>query len=90
MTRLQQLPAALQRSLEQRSTLKVIAGLMNFDAASVARVARAAGHGGADLLDVACDAELVRLAIEASGDVPVCACRRWSRSSSPLLWPPVR
>ena len=72
MTRLQQLPAALQRSLEQRSTLKVIAGLMNFDAASVARVARAAGHGGADLIDVACDAELVRLAIEASGAVPVC------------------
>ena len=72
MTRLQQLPAALQRSLEQRSTLKVIAGLMNFDAASVERVARAAGHGGADLIDVACDAELVRLAIEASGGVPVC------------------
>ena len=38
MTRLQQ-RAALQRSLEQRSTLKVIAGLMNFDAASVERVA---------------------------------------------------
>ena len=72
MSRLQQLPAALQRSLEQRSTLKVIAGLMNFDAASVARVARAAGHGGADLIDVACDAELVKLAIEASGGVPVC------------------
>ena len=72
MSRLQQLPAALQRSLEQRSTLKVIAGLMNFDAASVARVARAAGHGGADLIDVACDAELVQLAIEASGGVPVC------------------
>ncbi|QNI41128.1 putative conserved TIM barrel-containing protein (Ycf23) [Synechococcus sp. A15-28] len=62
----------MQRSLEQRSTLKVIAGLMNFDAASVERVARAAGHGGADLIDVACDAELVRMAIEASGGVPVC------------------
>ena len=72
MTRLQQLPTDLQRSLEQRSTLKVIAGLMNFDAASVERVARAAGHGGADLIDVACDAELVRMAIEASGGVPVC------------------
>ena len=72
MTRLQQLPAALQHSLEQRSTLKVIAGLMNFDAASVERVARAAGHGGADLIDVACDAELVKLAIEASSGVPVC------------------
>ena len=72
MTRLQQLPAALQHSLEQRSTLKVIAGLMNFDAASVERVARAAGHGGADLIDVACDAELVKRAIEASSGVPVC------------------
>ena len=72
MTRLQQLPAALQRSLQQRSTLKVIAGLMNFDAASVERVARAAGHGGADLIDVACDAELVKLAIDASAGVPVC------------------
>ena len=72
MTRLQQLPAALQRSLDQRSALKVIAGLMNFDAASVERVARAAGRGGADLIDVACDPALVRLAIEASGGVPVC------------------
>ena len=50
MTRLQQLPVSLQRSLEQRSALKVIAGLMNFDAASVERVARAAGRGGADLI----------------------------------------
>ena len=72
MTRLQQLPAALQQSLVERRTLKVIAGLMNFDAASVARVARAAGGGGADLIDVACDAELVKLAIEVSGGVPVC------------------
>ena len=72
MTRLQQLPAALQHSLEQRSTLKVIAGLMNFDAASVERVARAAGYGGADLIDVACDAELVKLVIEAASGVPVC------------------
>ena len=72
MSRLQQLPVALQRSLEQRSALKVIAGLMNFDAASVARLARAAGHGGADLIDVACDPELVSLAIRESGGVPVC------------------
>ena len=72
MTLLQQLPAALQRSFDQRSALKVIAGLMNFDAASVERVARAAGRGGADLIDVACDPALVRLAIEASGGVPVC------------------
>ena len=36
------------------------------------RVARAAGRGGADLIDVACDPALVRLAIEASAGVPVC------------------
>ena len=41
MTRLAQLPTSLRQRLEQRSALKVIAGLMNFDAASVARVARA-------------------------------------------------
>ena len=72
MTRLSLLSAALRRSLDQRSTLKVIAGLMNFDAASVARVSRAAGLGGADLIDVACDPELVSLALEVSGGVPVC------------------
>ena len=80
MTRLQQLPIALQRSLEQRTTLKVIAGLMNFDAASVARVARAAGHGGADLIDVACDPALVTLAIGLWWCAGVCP--RWSPSSS--------
>ena len=72
MTRLSLLPAALRRSLDQRSTLKVIAGLMNFDAASVARVARAAGLGGADLIVVACDPVLVALALQVSGGVPVC------------------
>ena len=72
MSRLSLLPAALRRSLEQRSSLKVIAGLMNFNADSVARVSRAAGLGGADLIDVACAAELVKLAVEASGGLPVC------------------
>ena len=83
MNRLQQLPAALQQSLVERRTLKVIAGLMNFDAASVARVARAAGHGGADLLDVACDPDLVILALKESGGVPVCVS-----SVEPELFPP--
>ncbi len=72
MSRLSLLPVALRRSLEQRSALKVIAGLMNFDADSVVRVSRAAGLGGADLIDVACDPELVKLAVEASGGLPVC------------------
>jgi hypothetical protein len=64
MTRLSLLPAELRRSLEQRTALKVIAGLMNFDRSNVAMVA--------DLIDVACDPELVTLAIEASAGVPVC------------------
>ena len=72
MSRLSLLPAELRRSLEQRSALKVIAGLMNFDPANVAMVAAAAGRGGADLIDVACDAALVTLAIESSAGVPVC------------------
>ena len=72
MTRLQQLPASLQRSLQQRSALKVIAGLMNFDAASVEWFARAAGRGGADLIDVACDLPLFVWRSKPSGGVPVC------------------
>ena len=72
MSRLSLLPAELRRSLEQHSTLKVIAGLMNFDPTIVAMVASASGLGGADLLDVACDSELVKLAIASSGGVPVC------------------
>jgi len=71
MARLHHLPGSLQQSLEQRSLLKVISGLSNFDSTSVEMVARAAGRGGADLLDIACCPDLVRLAIESSG-LPVC------------------
>jgi hypothetical protein len=71
MSRLTSLPTALLCALETRQLLKVIAGLTNFDAASVRRIARAAAAGGADLLDIACDSELVRTAAEASG-LPIC------------------
>lgn len=71
MSRLTSLPAPLQAALHSRRLLKVIAGLRNFEAASVERISRAAGAGGADLLDVACDPDLVRLAAAASG-LPVC------------------
>ena len=70
-SRIDRLPGALQAALVERRALKVIAGLTNFDAASVERIARAAGRGGADLLDIACDPELVKLAAEASG-LPIC------------------
>ncbi len=71
MSRLHHLPCSLQQSLEQRSLLKVISGLNNFDRVSVEMVSKAAGSGGADLLDVACSPDLVRLAKEVSG-LPVC------------------
>lgn len=72
MSRLSSLPTALQAALVERRALKVIAGLNNFDATSVARVARAAAAGGADLIDVACDATLVRLVRELAPELPVC------------------
>ena len=71
MSRLDRLPTQLQQALAARRLLKVIAGLTNFDAASVQRISRAAGAGGADVIDVACDPGLVRLAAEASG-LPIC------------------
>jgi len=70
-SRLHHLPAALQAALAEGRALKVIAGLTNFDAASVERIARAAGRGGADLIDIACDPALVKLAADASG-LPIC------------------
>jgi hypothetical protein len=71
MSRLAQLPASLRTALVERRALKVIAGLTNFDAASVERISRAAGLGGADVIDVACDPALVQLAAEVSG-LPIC------------------
>ena len=71
MSRLDHLPAQLRAALLERRLLKVIAGLTNFEAASVERIARAAGRGGADVIDIACDPELVKLAAEVSG-LPIC------------------
>jgi hypothetical protein len=50
--------------------LKVIAGLQNFDVESVAAVVIAADKGGATHVDIACDPELVKLAISLT-DLPV-------------------
>ena len=71
MTRLQTLPVSLQKSIKNRSLLKVISGLNNFNPDSVFRISKAAGLGGADLLDIACEPKLVELAVEAS-KIPVC------------------
>ncbi|MBM5800607.1 MAG: DUF561 domain-containing protein [Cyanobacteria bacterium K_DeepCast_35m_m2_023] len=72
MSRLSSLPAALETALAERRALKVIAGLSNFDASSVARIARAAAAGGADLIDVACDPALVALVREVAPGLPIC------------------
>jgi hypothetical protein len=71
MSRVSSLPSQLQQALASKRLLKVIAGLTTTDPTVVARVSRAAGRGGADLVDVACEPELVRLAAEASG-LPIC------------------
>ena len=71
MTRLQTLPVSFQKSIQNRSLLKVISGLNNFNSESVVRISKAADLGGADLLDIACSPELVALAVEAS-NIPVC------------------
>ena len=82
MTRLNSLPAKLRHSLAQNSLLKIISGLSNFDSDSVLKVAKAAQHGGADLIDIACSPDLVQLAIQAS-DLPVCVS-----SVDPEMFPP--
>ncbi len=71
MTRLQTLPVSFQKSIQNRSLLKVISGLNNFNSESVVRISKSADLGGADLLDIACSPELVALAVEAS-NIPVC------------------
>ncbi len=81
MTRLQSLPVSLQKSIQNRCLLKVISGLSNFNPDSVFRISKAAGLGGADLLDIACDPKLVELAAEAS-NIPICVS-----SVDPKLFP---
>lgn len=63
--------ARLQESFHRGQALKIIAGLTNFDRQSVARTVKAAHLGGATFLDIAADAELVRLA-KSLTDLPIC------------------
>jgi hypothetical protein len=72
MSRLSSLPITLQEALRQQRLLKVIAGLANFDEVSVGRIAAAAAAGGADLLDLACDADLVRQVARQTPGLPLC------------------
>ncbi len=81
MLRFQNLPFALQKSFQKHSLLKIISGLDNFDKSSVERISKAASLGGADLIDIACDPDLVAAALESSS-LPVCVS-----SVEPQLFP---
>ncbi len=72
MTRLSSLPNALRSAVDEGRALKVIAGLSNFNTVSVQRIARAAAAGGADLLDLACDADLVHAVRAVAPELPLC------------------
>jgi hypothetical protein len=72
MARLSSLPPALRQALAARRLLKVIAGLDNLERDSVLAIARAAAAGGADLVDIACDSELVAAVRAVAPELPVC------------------
>jgi hypothetical protein len=62
---------SLQSAFANRYALKIISGLNNFDAASVAAVVRAADQGGATFVDIAADPSLVAIA-KAQTILPIC------------------
>ena len=61
----------LETAFQRQDVLKVISGLNNFDRAKVSQVIKAASAGGATFVDIAADAELVKMAKEISS-LPVC------------------
>jgi hypothetical protein len=63
--------AMLNAALEQRCALKVISGLNNFDRDRVTAVVNAAEQGGATLVDIAADPDLIRM-VKRLTNLPVC------------------
>lgn len=63
--------STLQSALAQGRALKIISGLNNFDATNVAAVINAADRGGATFVDIAADADLIRMAKQLT-DLPIC------------------
>ncbi|HEY9738346.1 MAG TPA: DUF561 domain-containing protein [Trichocoleus sp.] len=61
----------LKHTFDQGRALKIISGLTNFDHQRVAAVVRAADQGGATFVDIAADADLVRL-VKSLTNLPVC------------------
>jgi hypothetical protein len=83
MSRHSSLPAPLREGIQQKRLLKVIAGLTNRDPIAVAKIARAAAAGGADLLDLACDPALVEAILAIAPGLPLCVS-----AVDPALFPP--
>jgi len=63
--------STLQTALAQGRALKIISGLNNFDANNVAAVIKAADRGGATFVDIAADADLIRMAKQLTS-LPIC------------------
>ncbi|MEC4986658.1 MAG: DUF561 domain-containing protein [Oscillatoria sp. PMC 1068.18] len=61
----------LAQAFAEKNALKVISGLNNFDSVRVAAVVKAATAGGATFVDLAADADLVRMARQLT-DLPIC------------------
>ena len=61
----------LLQALAQRTALKVISGLNNFDGDRVSAVVRAAQAGGATFVDIAADRQLIQQ-VRGLIDVPIC------------------
>lgn len=61
----------LQRAFTQGNALKVISGLNNFDPERVAATVKAAQQGGATFVDIAADADLLKL-IRGLTSLPIC------------------
>lgn len=62
---------AVLKAFREKRALKIISGLQNFDRSSVASVVTAADKGGATHVDIACDQDLVKLALELTS-LPIC------------------
>jgi len=60
------------KPFQEGKALKIISGLNNFDPALVEKVAKAAHLGGATHIDIACDPDLVKIALNAGEGISVC------------------
>jgi len=71
MSLIHQLPQNVQKELKNNSLLKVISGLDNFNRDNVIMISKAALLGGADMVDIACQSQLVE-AVRETTTLPIC------------------